>query len=197
MRNGRIVRSLAVLASATLVLGAFAAGPAEAKKKKKKKKPAACAPFTPSEQAAGAPIVKVTDAATAEAPVEVNLNTSPGLGFSSAEGEGNPDELGTTHAYANLQVDSASPETGLYVVLEFGAAWDYDLWLRDGSHTALEYSAGIGPVGSGTDHQHSNVGSESIEGMPVTDCQGIVVDVANAGGPGGEVTLKFYLGDAI
>lgn len=195
MRNGRIIRTLAVLASAGLIVGAFAAAPAEAKKKKKK--PKACATFTPSEQAKDAKIVTVTDAATAEAPVEVTLETSPGLGFSSEEGEGNSDEHFTSHSYANIQVDSANPDAGLYVVLEFLPTWDYDLWLRDEAHAPLEYSAGFGPVGSGTDHQHSNVGSESIEGMLVSDCQGIVVDVANAGGPGGEVTLKYYLGEAI
>lgn len=193
----RVTRTIAVLASAAMLVGAFAAVPAEAKKKKKKKKAAACATFTPSEKAKGAAIVTVTDAATADKPVEVKLATQPGLGFSSEEGEGNPDEEFTTHAYANLQVDSASPSTGLYVVLEFAPMWDYDLWLRDGTHTALEYSAGFGPVGAGTDHQHSGVGSESIEGMPVADCQGIVVDVADAAGPGGEVTLKYYLGEAI
>src|SRR5687767_11775601 len=111
----RTVRSFAVLASVAMLVGAFAATPAEAKKKKKKK-PAACATYTPGEKGAGKPVTIVTDAATAEAPVEVPLTTQAGLGTSSEAGEGHDDGL-TTHDYTNLQVDSASPSAGLYVQL--------------------------------------------------------------------------------
>ena len=190
------LRALAVVASAALLVGAFGAVPADAKKKKK---PASCKPYVPGEKGAkGGEPVLVTDAATSDSPVTVKVATAPGLGFSSEEGEGNPDEEATSHSYANFQVDSASPSRGVYVKLSWSPpVWDYDLWLRDGSHAPLEYSAGFGPVGSGTDHQHSNVGSESIEGMAVSDCQGITVDIANAAGPGGEVTLTYWLGDVI
>jgi hypothetical protein len=191
----RTVRGIAVVASVALVLGAFVASPAEAAKKKKKKRAAACATYVPGEKAAKAPITKVTDAATADKPVEVTVATEPGLGTSSEEGEGNPDELGTSHAYTNLQVDSKAKSASLNVALEFTPIWDYDLWLRDASHAAVAYSAGIGPVTSGSDEAHSDFGLESVSGVAVADCQGLTVDVANAGSPGGDVTVKYWLGE--
>jgi hypothetical protein len=194
----RTTRTIAIVASAALLLGAFVAGPAEAKKKKKKKAaPAACAPYAPGEKGAGQPVTVVTDAATAEAPVTATVATSPGLGFSSEAGEGNPDEIASSHAYTNVQVDSATPGTGLYVIIEFTPAFDYDLHLRDAAGTSIEYSAGFGPVPSGTEHSHSNVGSESLEGLPVGDCQGFTVDVVGATTPGEDVTVKYYLGEAV
>ncbi len=193
----RTIRTIAVVASAALLVGAFAAAPAEAAKRKKKKKaPAACAAYTPGEKGAGQPITVVTDAATAEKPVEVALDTEPGLGFSSEEGEGNPNEFATSHAYTNVQVDSAASSTGLYVMIEFQPTWDYDLWLRDSSHVPVEYSAGFAVLTSGSDRAHSDLGSESIQGLPVADCAGFTVDAANAGGPGGEITVKYWLGEA-
>jgi hypothetical protein len=192
----RTVRGIAVMASAVLVLGAFVAGPADAAKKKgKKKKSAACAPYVPGEKAAEAPITKVTDAATADKPVEVTVATEPGLGFSSEEGEGNPDEEATSHAYTNLQVDSKAKSASLNVLLEFTPLWDYDLWLRDSSHAPVAYSAGFGPVTAGSDEAHSDFGSEQVSGVAASDCGGFTVDVANAGGPGGDVTVKYWLGE--
>ncbi len=194
----RTIRTIAVVASAALLVGAFAAVPAEAKKRKKgkKKAPAACAAYTPGEKGAGQPITVVTDAATAEEPVEVALDTAPGLGFSSEEGEGNPDEGATSHAYTNLQVDSAASSTGLYVMIEFQPTWDYDLWLRDASHVPVEYSAGFLVETFGSDRAQSDLGSESVQGVPVADCAGFTVDAANAAGPGGEITVKYWLGEA-
>src|SRR5687767_48583 len=108
MGNGRVIRTLAVVATASLVLGAFVAAPADAKKKKKKKpKTASCAPYVPGEAGKDAPVTVVTDAATEEAPVEVTVATAEGLGFSSADGPSG--DMGpTSHAYANVQVDSAA-----------------------------------------------------------------------------------------
>jgi hypothetical protein len=193
----RSVRGIAIVASAALVLGAFVAGPAEAakKKKKKKKKPAACATYVPGEKGKGAPITVVTDAATADKPVEVTVATEPGLGFSSEEGEGNPDEEATSHAYTNVQVDSKAASAALTVILEFPQTWDYDLWLRDSSHAPVAYSAGFFNQTFGSDEAHSDFGSESVSGVPASDCGGFTVDVANAAGPGGDVTVKYYLGE--
>ncbi|MFN2389478.1 MAG: hypothetical protein ABR575_07755, partial [Actinomycetota bacterium] len=50
------------------------------KKPKKPKPPAGCAAYVPGEAGADAETTKVTDAATAEAPVEVELDTGPGVG---------------------------------------------------------------------------------------------------------------------
>ena len=193
----RSVRGIAIVASAALVLGAFVAGPAEAakKKKKKKKKPAACAPYVPGEKGAKAPITVVTDAATADKPVVIEHATEAGLGFSSEEGEGNPDEEFTTHSYTNVQVDSAASSASLNVLLEFTPTWDYDLWLRDSSHAPVAYSAGFGPLTQGSDEAHSDFGSESVTGVVASDCGGFTVDVASAGSPGGDVTISYWLGE--
>ena len=191
----RITRTVAVLASLAMLTGAFIAAPAEAAKKKKK--PAACAKYAPAERGAGQPVTVVTDAATADKPVEVTVATDPGAGFSSEEGEGNEDEIASSHAYTNVQIDSAKPGVGLYVQISFNPAFDYDLHLRDNYGTSIEYSAGFGPVPSGTDHSHSGVGTESLEGLQAADCQGFTVDVVGAGTTGGDVTVSYWLGDIV
>lgn len=207
MTNGRIVRSLALIATASLVLGAFVAGPADAKKKKKKKpKAAACAPYTPGEAGADAPVTVVTDAATEEAPVEVTVSTAEGLGFSSPDGASG-DTGPTSHAYANVQVDSATSGRGLYVRVEFTPAFDYDGYLRTSDGTAVAYSAGFNqapmpagdPTGFGLDGTghggHSEQGAEQIDGWPTADCDGFTYDIVSAGTPGEDVTVKYWLGD--
>lgn len=198
----RTVKAVAIVGAASLLLGAFVAAPAAAKKKKKKKAaPAACAPYAPGEKGAGKEVTLVTDAATAEKPVEVTLSTAPGLGFSSEAGEGAPQdgEGLTSHAYANVQIDPAAASAGLYVRVEHAPQWDYDLWLRDAFHSALAYSAGSSPtptpVSDGTGNGgHTETGSENIDGFVAADCSGFTVDVANAGGPGGDVVIKYWLG---
>ena len=203
MRNGRIVRTLAVLASAGLILGAFVAAPADAKKKKK---PKACAEYVPGETGAEAETTVVTDAATAEKPVEVTLDTGEGLGLSSADGP-DGDYGHTNHAYTNVQVDSAG-DAGLYVRVEFPEAFDYDIFLRSADGTALAYAAGFNqgmtPAGDpsglgldGTGHGgHSEMGAEMVDGWIAADCEGFTLDVVSAITPGGEVTVKYWLGEA-
>ena len=190
-------RTVAVIGSAVLLVGAFAAAPADAKKKKKKKVVAACAPYAPAEKGKGAPVTTVTDAATAEAPVEVTLATHEGFGFSSEEGEGSDGEIASSHAYTNVLVDPASPSTGLTVEIEFNPAYDYDLHLRDGTGASVEYSAGSFNVSAGSDHAHSDVGIESLVGLPVADCQGFTVDAVGVGTPGGDITVRYWLQEAV
>ena len=201
MRNTRTLRTMAVVASSALVLGAFVAGPAEAKKKKK-----ACAAYQPGELGADAPITVVTDAATEEAPVEVTVTTAEGLGFSSPDGPSG-DSGHTNHAFANVQVDSAARDAGLYARVEFGPAWDYDAYLRTNDGTAVAYSAGFnqGMIGAGdpsglgldgTGHGgHSELGAEQIDGYLAADCDGFTYDIVSAGTPGEDVTVKFWLGE--
>lgn len=203
MRNGRTIRTLAVLASAALVLGAFTASPADAKKKRKKKakKPPACAPYQPGEAGADAPITVVTNAATEEKPVELEVETAEGLGFSSAEGPSG-DEGHTSHAYSNVQVDSAKSGAGLYARVEFAPTWDYDIFLRTSDGTAAAYAAGFNQVIvpafglDGTGHGgHSEQGAEQIDGFATADCDGFTLDIVSAGTPGGTVTVKYWLGE--
>lgn len=201
MSKPRSIRTLSVIASAALIVGAFAAGPADAKKKKK---PKPCAPYVPGELGADQPITLVTDAATAEAPVEVELDTEPGFGFTSPNGASD-DEGAPTHVFTNVQVDSALPETGLYIRLEFPDGTEYDLFARLADGTSYAYVAGSNHTGplvaegglDGTGNGgYSEVGAENLEGLTTADCAGYTVDVASAITPGGAVTLKYWLGEA-
>jgi hypothetical protein len=196
--NIRTIRGFAVLASVALLAGAFAAGPAEAKKKKKKKKPAVCAAYNPGEYGAGEKVNVVTDAATADAPVEIPIETGPGLGFSSPDGPSG-DNGHVEHVYVPVQVDSAAAATAINARAEFNPAFEYDLFLRDSGGIALAYAAGYNPVPGtpldGGDGGHSEQGAEVIDPFPASDCAGFTLDVASAITPGGEVVVKVWLGE--
>jgi hypothetical protein len=206
MKSRRIFKTAAVVGASALILGAFVAGPAQAKKKKPKK-PAVCAPYVPGELGTGQPISVVTDAATADKPVEATVATEPGLGFTSPDGASG-DEGRPSHVFYNVQVDSAAPGAYLYVREEFQEGTEYDLFLRDATGAALAYAAGANqtptavpdPIGLGLDGTgnggHSEFAAEQIDGYSATDCAGYTVDVGSAITPGGDVTLKFWLGDA-
>ena len=192
MRNGRFIRTLAVLASAGLVLGAFVAAPAEAKKKKK-----GCATYVPGENGAGAAVTKVTSKNTADAPAAVEVELGPGVGAGRnpappPEGEGQF----VSHAFANLQVDSAGPSDVLNVRISWSEVpYDYDVYLDTADGTELANSAGYGPVTSGSDYASSGLGTETIVAYPVADCEGFTVDVVGATTPGGTVTVEYWLGE--
>ena len=194
--KSRSIKSLAVLASAGLLVGAFAAAPADAAKRKKK--PKACAPFAVPESAGEAEVVKLTDASTEEAPVEVAVATGPGLGAGrDPEGEG----AMVSHGYVPVQVDSAATGAGIYGRLEFTPVWDYDLYLDDAAGGELMLSAGFGPVddaelGGDAENSETGAGFEAIYGITTEDCGGYVFDVVGATTPGEEVTLKLWLGEA-
>ena len=206
MKAGRSFKTIAVLASAALVMTGMISGTADAKKKKKPVPvtPAGCAAYVPGELGAGQPVTVVTDAATAEAPVSVDLTTAQGLGLTSpngaAEDEGKP-----SHVFTNVQVDSTSPEAGLYIRLEFPEGLEYDLFARLQDGSSFAYVAGSNHTADatsefgldGTGHGgHSEVGAEVLEGLATADCSGYTVDVASAITPGGAVTVKYWLGEA-
>lgn len=188
----RNLRGIAVVASAALLVGAFTAVPAEAKRRKKKAP--VCATYSP-QRGADAAVAKVTDANTADAPVSTTISTEAGFGFSSAEGEGNADEIASSHAYANFQVDSANPTAILNVQVEFSPETDYDLHLRDVMGNSVEYSAGTFNVSAGSDHAHSDIGIESVLGFSVADCSGWTADAVGVTTPGGDVTVTAWLGE--
>lgn len=195
--RSRSFRTVTVLASVGVLVGAFAAGPADAAKKKKKKPPA-CAPWTPPEKSAEAELVKVTDAATAEAPIEIELETDPGLGLGRPGSTIGPVPIGdhVSEAFVNVQVDSAAPSTGLYATIEFNPAFDYDLYLDDSTGTEVAHSAGFFNQSSTAGAAgHSAPGSENIEGLETSDCGGYAADVVGSITPGGGVTLKLWLGE--
>lgn len=203
MTTHRIARVTAVVALTALVAGAVLAAPAQAKRRK----PPTCPAYTPGQNAADQPITLVTDAATKDKPATVDVDLGPGAGFSSADEGG--DQGPTSHAYANLQVDSKASSAYLYVRAEFQYPTDDDLYLRTSDGTAVAYVGGFNeapetipnsPVGQpidGTGHGgHSEMGAEQIDGAQAADCQGFTADVVGGTTPGGTVTLKYWLGPA-
>ena len=192
----KTLRSLAVLASAALVLGAFVA-PADAKKKKVKQ----CAPYAAPSWAGEAETSVVTDAATADAPVEVELTTAPGAGFTSPDDpEGGTGDV--TKVYHNVVVDSAASSAPLNVRIEYAPIWDYDLFLRIPAGPAVAYEADFNPATAGgptpvggNEGAHPEVGAGQVDAYPSPDCAGYTVDVSSAITAGGAVTLKLWLGE--
>lgn len=197
MKSSKLLRSIGVVASAALVLGAFVAAPADAKKKKKK--PKACPAYTTPSWAEGAETSIVTDAATADAPIEVEITTEPGAGFTSA-GEPGGTTGHATFKYHNIVVDSAAATANLFARIEYPPVWDYDLFLRYPDGIALAYEAdfnpatGAGPTPiGGNEGAHPEPGAGQIDGAASLDCTGYSLEIASATSAGGAVTLKLWL----
>ena len=185
MTLNRSTRAIAVLASAGMLVGAFAAGPAEAGKKKKKK-PATCAAFTPGlEEAAEAPVTQVTAAATEEKPVVIELE-HPASTPVTAE-----------NLYFNVQVNN--PASGLYILHEFGSDSDIDLYLYDagGEEVASSGAFNPAPIPGVTDADgNGGMGFESIPGFAAGQCEGFTIESHPYLTPGTPATLKLWLGAA-
>lgn len=192
MKSTRRALSLALVGA--LAAGAFVAPAAEAGKKKKK----VCAPFAAPEGSAVEETTIVTDAATEEAPVEVAVPTAEGLGIGrDPEGEG----MFVSQAFVPVQVDSKKSGAGLYGMVEFTPAWDYDLYLDDAFGNEMMASGGFfviddAELGGNADNSATGAGFEAIYGATTADCDGLVFDVVGATTPGEEVTLKLWLGEA-
>jgi hypothetical protein len=198
MFRPQTTRLLAMLAMVALLAGALAA-PAEAKKRKKKPRP--CATYQSPEFAAEAETTVVTDKATEEKPIEIELSTGPGLSFS------NPDDPngGTgeaSHVFHNVQVDSKAKSAGLFVRIEYLPAWDYDLFLRTPEGPSVAYEADFNPATAGgptpvggNEGAHPEPGAGQIDGYLSTDCDGFTVDVWSAITPGGAVAMTLWLGE--
>jgi hypothetical protein len=205
MRDGRIVRSLALIATASLVLGAFVAGPADAKKKKKKPKVATCAPFTPvapasnsgeTAEAAEAPVVQVTSAATEEKPIVVEYEHGAAFWETVTQ---TPVQEDTQ--FFNFQVVGTG---GLHLRMDFSPESDLDMYLYDGASGARVASSGAAnqamvagdPTGLGLDaNGNGGPGFESIPGYAASNCAGYTVESRAFMSPGTPVTLKVWLGE--
>ena len=203
MKNGRIVRSLALIATASLVLGAFAAVPADAKKRKKK--PKGCATFAPAvpasnsgetAEAAEAPVVQVTSAATAEKPIVIEYEHGPALWETATQ-----TPLQEDTAFFNFQVVGTA---GLHLRMEFGEESDVDMYLYDGATGTRVASSGAAnqamvagdPTGFGLDaNGNGGMGFESIPGYSATNCAGFTVESRAFMSPGTPVTLTAWLGE--
>jgi len=173
-------------------------GKGEGKKKgcNKEPKAAKCGAFTPAEQGKDAETTVVTDAATAEAPIETHVVMDPAVGLITGEIQGQKNPL-TSDAYFNVQVDPKAPSTGLYVRVEFPFGEDYDLYLiaPDGSDAAHSGAANqVLDVNDGTGNGgHGEETAEQIDGALTNDCGGYTVHIANAFGQGHAI-LKYWLG---
>lgn len=202
----RTVRSFAVLASVALLVGAFAAGPAEAKKKKKKKAPACAtyapaAPASPAAAAADAPkqtVVQVTPAATEAAPVKVELDQGPGLWAYGPDLNQLPVVDDTQ--FVNLQVSGAPAGAGLYIRQEWSASSpdDLDMYVYDASGTEVTNSgafnaAPVPPVSSTS----GGLGYEQVSGFAVPNCMGVTVESRTYLTEGQAVTISAWLGEAV
>lgn len=199
MTTKRTTRAIAVIGAASLLVGALAAGPADAKKKKKKKKPPVCATYVPGDLGAEAETSVVTNEHTEEAPLEVTLSTGPGLGFTSTDPGGDTGE--TSHVYQNIQVDSSSPTAGLFVRVDYTPSWDYDIFLRSSDGASLAWEADFNPATAGgptdlgsSEGAHPEPGAGQVDGFPASDCDGFTFDVASAITPGEDVVLTMWLG---
>lgn len=191
--GSKSLRTLAVVASTTLVLGAFVAAPAEAKKKK------ACPKFTAPDWAADAETTVLTEAATAEEPVTLEFTTGPGAGTTNAD---YPDDGNGTlsHSFQNIVVDSKAKSANVFARIDFLPAFDYDLFLRVSAGPSVAYeadfnpftAAGPTPVG-GYSGGSAGPGFSQIDGYTTADCSGYTVDIASSITPGGPVTLTLWL----
>jgi hypothetical protein len=182
MKSPRTIRTLAVLASAGLVMGAFVAAPAEAKKKKK-----GCAPFTAGvEGAVEEPTVQIPATATEEAPVTIEFE----------HGMAGPSEaMLNEEKFFNIQI--AGPSSGLYVLLEFSERHDLDLYLYDTAGEEVDSSGGFNaaPEGPFSADGRATTTSESLVGVPVSKCDGFTVRSNAYLTYGTPATLKFWYGE--
>ena len=198
MSSHRTIKTLSVLASIGLLVGAFAAVPAEAAKKKKK--PFSCAPATatpPSEghsgnadEAAEAEVVNLTAAATEEKPLVIEYDHGPAISDVGAE-----DTL-----YFAFQVVSKTPGAGVYIKQEWeGAEDDMDLYLYDSSGTEVARSGAFNqlPIPGVTDAGgNGGSGFESIPGFPADPCSPYVIESKAYLTDGAPMTLSLWLGEA-
>lgn len=185
MRSQRTMKTLSVLASAGLLVGAFAAGPADAAKKKKKK--LVCDAFTPGvEDAAEAEVVKITPKATEEEPVVIEFEHGASI-----------PEVAPDHQYFNIQVYSSTPTAGLWIKDEFSERHDIDLYLFDAAGEEVARSAGFNTLPeSGADSDgNATTNSEQIPGYPAGQCEGYTIESRGYGTPGTDTTLSIWLGE--
>jgi len=199
----KYVRSAAVVASVALVLGAFVAGPADAKKRKKKK-PAGCAapvyvepksPSTSRTEAPTAEVVKVTDAATEEAPIVIEYEHGPALWNTESQ-----EPIQEDTKWFNIQVDSAAASAGLYLLQEWAvpSPSDMDLYLWDGptgEQAEVSGALNLAPTEVPIVGETGGMGWESISGFLVGDCAGYSIESRAFMTAGEAMTLSIWLGE--
>ena len=172
--NKRVVLLTAAVA---LVGAALVAGPAQAKAVK-------CSYFSPAvEDAAKAPVVKVTPKATEAKPITIKLQHP-------MSGPVAPDLQ-----FANIQV--FGPSGSLNIREEFAAHSDIDLYLFDAGGEEVASSGAFNPAPiPGVTDAGGNGGSgyESIPGFAVSQCAGFTIESSAYLTPGTEAVITVWLG---
>jgi hypothetical protein len=199
--TSKLVRSMAVAASAAIVLSAFVAAPAEARKKKPK--PPSCPAATyvePATDSTSRPtpedtVITVTDAATAEAPIVVEYEHGAALWSTEPQ---QPIQEDTK--WFPIQVDSASPTKGLFVRLDWAvpSVSDIDLYVWDGASGEENSHSGATnavPVNAPFVAETGAMGYESISGSPVGECMNYLIESRAFMTAGESMTLTIWLGD--
>lgn len=165
------------------------------------KAPQSCAPLAAGPMGAGAETFTVTDAATAEAPLEVPVKLDMSLADLDFEGV-LPAPFDPTQQIVNIQVDPAAAEAGLYLTFEFPQRRDYDLFLRHNDDSEAASAHGFNTAietpfhNTKTNHAgESTSTSEKIIGLRTTDCGGYTLEVNNWLGEGGNMVVKAFLGE--
>ena len=191
----RSIRTLAVLAATALVVGAFMAGPADAKKKKCPKA-SFVEPASPSASRTEVPkgkVTTVTDKATAEAPLVIEYEHGPALWDTA-----NQEPIMEDTKWFNIQVDSAAPAAALNVRQEWPipSVSDMDLYLWDGpsgAQVAVSGAFNAAPVPVPGVFDTGGMGWESVSGLVVGDCAAVAVESRAFMTAGEAMTLKVWL----
>jgi hypothetical protein len=195
--------TILVTGAVVAALVAMPVGEAVAKKKKPKPKPpVACAAFAPGDYGKDKPTAVITDAATEAAPVEQTISLDMSAGDADLVGVGQPPP---TFDQFNIQVDTATPDTGLYVLFEFPERRDYDIDLlhTDGSYAARSHDFNLvlgAPNGIGENGGHggeATTASEKLVGIRTADCGGWTLEATNWLGEGGDMKVKVWLGPVV
>jgi hypothetical protein len=167
--------------------------PPKAPKPPKPPVAAGCAPYAPGEEGAKAPTSLVTAEFTEAKPLEVAI-TAP----STADD--------VISAYQNIQVGPGAGDVGLFARYEFPMEEDHDIYLNYASGSEAAHAGGFNPapvvpqlpVVGGTDGTggggHSEQGAEQIDGIKTAPCGGYTLDMQSFLSPGGDMTLKLWLG---
>lgn len=200
MRAKKTLRSLGVVATAALLMGALVA-PAEAAKKKKKK-PKACPavafvePESPSAsrtEVPGGDVVTVTNAHTAEVPLVFEYEHGAALWDTV-----NQEPIIEDTKWFNIQVDSTAPAANLFIRQEwaFPSPSDMDLYLWDaptGTQVNVSGAFNQTPVNLPFIAETGAMGYESISEQPVGDCTAYAIESRAFWTAGESMTLSVWL----
>lgn len=148
------------------------------------------------DAALSAPVVRVTDDATAEAPIVLEYEHGMAYGIPILA------DIVEEEKFFNFQVVTNRKSPGLHIRAEWPitSPTDIDLYLHDDEGAQVAYSdawnvPGLDDVSDVVFYEgHGGLGYEYIEGFRATSCGGYTLMSETGRSPGTEVTLKVWLG---